>query len=79
MERGFLLRIQLMLKPLLGVAATGVAAVVIWKVLALVLLPMLGLAIGIVALVIKVFVILVLLVIAYWLYRRMARRDSEAV
>ena len=65
-----------MLKPLLGVAATGVAAVLAWKLLAIVLLPMIGLAIGLAALVIKVFVILFVLVIAYWLYRRTARSES---
>jgi hypothetical protein len=67
-----------MLKPLLGIAATGVAAVLVWKLLAIVLLPMLGLAIGLAALVIKVFVILSVLLIAYCLYRRMMRRDSMA-
>lgn len=68
-----------MIKPLLGVAATGVAAVVIWKLMAIVLLPMIGLAIGLVALVIKVFVILIVLLIAYWLYRRMVRQDSMVI
>jgi hypothetical protein len=67
-----------MLKPLLGIAATGVVAVLAWKLLLLVLLPMLGLAIGIVALVIKVFFILFVVMIAYWLYRRMMRRDAMA-
>ena len=43
----------------------------------LVLLPLLGLALGVVALVIKVFFILFVLMIAYWVYRRMTR-DSMA-
>lgn len=68
-----------MIKPLLAVAATGVAAVIIWKLLAIVLLPMIGLAIGLAALVIKVFVLLFVLLIAYWLYRRMVREDSVTV
>jgi hypothetical protein len=68
-----------MLKPLLGIAATGVVAVLAWKLMVLILLPMLGLAIGIVALVIKVFFILFVVMIAYWLYRRMMRRDSVTV
>lgn len=66
-----------MLKPLLAVAATGVVAVLAWKIMAIVVLPLLGLAIGLVALVIKVFVILFVLMIAYWIYRRMTR-DSMA-
>jgi len=68
-----------MLKPLLGIAATGVVAVLAWKLMVLILLPMLGLALGIVALVIKVFFILFVVMIAYWLYRRMMRRDSVTV
>ena len=67
-----------MLKPLLGIAATGVVAVLAWKLMILVLLPMLGLALGIAALVIKVFFMLFVLMIAYWIYRRMTRRDSMA-
>lgn len=67
-----------MLKPLLGVAATGVAAVLAWKLMALVMLPLLGLAIGFVALVIKVMVIFFVLLIAYWLYRLATRSESLA-
>ncbi|HEV8125916.1 MAG TPA: hypothetical protein VGP80_16840 [Gemmatimonadales bacterium] len=67
-----------MLKPLLGIAATGVVAVLAWKLMVLILLPMLGLALGIVAVVIKVFFILFVLMIAYWLYRRLMRRDAMA-
>ena len=54
-----------MLKPLLAVAATGVAAVLLVKLLAVFLLPVLGLAIGLVALVIKIFFVLILLMIAW--------------
>jgi hypothetical protein len=67
-----------MLKPLLGIAATGVVAVLAWKLMVLILLPMLGLALGIVAVVIKVFFILFVVMIAYWLYRRLMRRDAMA-
>ena len=67
-----------MLKPLLGIAATGVAAVVIWKILAVILLPMIGLAIGLAAFVIKMFVLLFVLLIAYWVYKRTMRKDSMA-
>jgi hypothetical protein len=46
--------------------------------MAIVMLPLLGLAIGFVALVIKVMVILFVLLIAYWLYRRATRSESMA-
>jgi hypothetical protein len=67
-----------MLKPLLAVAATGAAAVLAWKLMAIVMLPLLGLAIGFVALVIKMLVILIVLLIAYGLYRRASRSESPA-
>lgn len=67
-----------MLKPMLAIAATGIAAVLLWKVLAVFMLPLLGLAIGLVALVIKIVFVLVLLMIAYWIYRKSTRGDSMA-
>ena len=65
-----------MLKPLLGVAATGVAAVLAWKLLVIVMLPLVGLAIGVVAFMIKAAFLLLILLISYWVYRRMSRDDS---
>lgn len=67
-----------MLKPLLGVAATGVAAVLAWKIMALIMLPLLGLAIGFVALMIKLLVVFFVLLIAFWLFRRATRSESMA-
>jgi hypothetical protein len=67
-----------MLKPLLAVAATGAAAVLAWKIMALVMLPLLGLAIGFVALVIKLLVVFFILLIAFWLFRRASRSESMA-
>jgi hypothetical protein len=67
-----------MIKPLLGLAATGVVAVVAWKLMALVMLPLLGIAIGFVALMIKLMVVFFVLLIAYWLFRRATRPESVA-
>lgn len=67
-----------MLKPLLGVAATGVAAVLAWKLLVLVMLPLVGLAIGVVAFMIKAAFLLLALLIAFWVFRRARREDSAA-
>lgn len=67
-----------MLKPMLAIAATGIAAVLLWKVLAVFMLPLLGLAIGLVALLIKIVFVFVLLMIAYWIYRKSTRGDSMA-
>ena len=65
-----------MLKPLLAVAATGAAAVLAWKLLVIVMLPLVGLAIGIVAFMIKAAFILLILLVSYWVYRRMSRDES---
>lgn len=67
-----------MLKPLLAVTATGVAAVLAWKLLVIVMLPLLGLAIGVVAFMIKAAFILLILLIAYWIYRRTGSEGSAA-
>ena len=68
----------IMIKGLLGVAATGVVAVMAWKLMALVMLPLLGIAIGFVALMIKMMVVFFILLIAYWLFRRATRSESVA-
>ena len=65
-----------MLKPLLAVAATGAAAILAWKLLVIVMLPLVGLAIGVVAFMIKAAFILLILLISYWVYRRTNRDDS---
>ena len=65
-----------MLKPLLAVAATGAAAVLAWKLLVIVMLPLVGLAIGVVAFMIKAAFLLLILLISFWIYRRMTRDDS---
>lgn len=65
-----------MLKPLLAVAATGAAAVLAWKLLVIVMLPLVGLAIGVVAFMIKAAFLLLILLISFWIYRRMSRDDS---
>lgn len=67
-----------MFKGLLGIAATGVVAVVAWKLMALVMLPLLGIAIGFVALMIKLMVVFFVLLIAWWLFRRATRSESAA-
>jgi hypothetical protein len=43
-----------MLKPVLGVAATGLAAMILWKLLVLFLLPLFGIALAVVFTVLKI-------------------------
>ena len=67
-----------MFKGLLGLAATGVVAVIAWRLMALIMLPLLGIAIGFVALMIKMMVVFFVLLIAFWIFRRASRSESIA-
>lgn len=62
-----------MLKPVLGLAATGVIALLLWKVMAIFLLPLLGLAIGFVFLAIKIGFILGAVCLLIWVFKRLNR------
>jgi hypothetical protein len=64
------------MKALLGLAATGVVAVVLYKVMILFLLPLVGIAIGVALLVFKVIFILFALMIAVWVFKKLTRRES---
>ncbi|MFN0181895.1 MAG: hypothetical protein ACKVZ0_24095 [Gemmatimonadales bacterium] len=61
---------------MLGVAATGIVALLVWKALALFLLPFLGLAIGFLFVVVKIVFWGVIICLGIWIYRRMARRQE---
>jgi hypothetical protein len=63
-------------KPILGVAATGVVAVLLWKVLLILLFPLVGIAVGFLFLVAKIVFVGVMVCVAIWLYRRLARREE---
>jgi hypothetical protein len=65
------------LKPILGVAATGVVAFLVWKALFIVLFPLIGIAVGLVLLVAKVIFVCVMVCVAVWLFRRLARREEQ--
>jgi hypothetical protein len=65
-----------MLKPLSGLAAAGVAALVLYKLMVLLLLPLVGVAIGLAMLVVKALFILLMVILAIWVFRRMTRRES---
>ncbi len=66
-----------MLKPVVGLAAASLLGLVLWKLLALLLLPMLGVALAMLFTVIKFTVLAGLVLFAVWLFRRMARREAD--
>jgi len=54
-----------------------VVAVLLWKVLLLFLLPFLGIAVGFLFLVAKVVFVVVMVCVATWLFRRLARAEEK--
>jgi hypothetical protein len=56
-----------------------VVAVILWKVLLVFLLPLIGVAAGILFLVVKVGFFVVMICIAIWLFRRLARAEEKPV
>jgi len=64
------------LKPVFGVAATGVIAFLLWKVLLIFLLPIIGVAAGLLFLVVKIVFLSVMICVAIWLFRRLARSEA---
>jgi len=62
---------------MLGVAATGVAAVLLWKVLAVFLFPLIGIAVGLAFLVVKIVFFGVMICVAIWLFRRLAQSGEK--
>lgn len=67
-----------MLKPVLGLLATGAVAVLLWKLLVVTLLPLVGIAVGLVFLVVKLAFIACAVVFAIWLVRRLTRNQAGA-
>jgi hypothetical protein len=64
-----------MLKPVLGLAATGIVALILFKILALFLLPLIGITIGLVLIAIKVAFWVLVGMVAVWVFRRLTRRE----
>jgi formate/nitrite transporter FocA (FNT family) len=54
-----------------------VVAVLLWKVLLVVLLPLIGIAAGFLFLVAKVVFVGAMVCVAIWLFRRLARRADK--
>jgi hypothetical protein len=54
-----------------------VVAVLLWKILLVFLLPLIGIAAGILFLVAKVVFVVVMACVALWLFRRLARPEEK--
>lgn len=67
-----------MLKPVLGLAATGIVALILFKFVALLLLPLIGITIGIFLIAIKIAFWVGVAWFAIWLFRRLTRSPATA-
>ncbi len=64
-----------MLKPVLGLAATGIVALILFKLIALLLLPLIGITIGLALIAVKVAFWVLVGMFAVWVFRRLTRRE----
>ena len=67
-----------MLKPVLGLAATGIVALILFKIIALFLLPLIGITIGLVLIAIKVAFWVLVGMFAVWVFRRLTLREAAS-
>jgi hypothetical protein len=67
-----------MLKPVLGLAATGIVALLLFKVLAVFLLPLIGITIGLVLIATKVAFWVLVGMFAVWVFRRLTRHETTS-
>jgi hypothetical protein len=67
-----------MLKPALSLAATGVIALLLWKVLGLFLLPLVGVLIGFAFLALKIGLLVGAVCFLLWLFRRFNRHADAS-
>jgi hypothetical protein len=67
-----------MFKPVLGLAATGIVALLLFKVFALFLLPLIGITIGLVLIAIKVAFWVGVAMFAVWLFRKLTGQHQTA-
>jgi hypothetical protein len=65
-----------MLKPVLSLAATGIVALILFKLLALFLLPLIGITIGLAFIAIKVVFWVLVIMFAVWVFKRVTRSDT---
>jgi hypothetical protein len=66
------------LKPIATLAAVGFVGAIITKLLLLLLIPVFGTLIGFVALAIKIVLIVALVWLGFFVFRKLTERPSEA-
>ena len=67
-----------MLKPVFGLAVTGIAALLLWKLFAMFILPLFGIAIGVLLIGIKIAFWVLVFSFAWWVFKKMTRKEGMA-
>jgi hypothetical protein len=65
-----------MLKPMLAITTTGIVALLLWRALAVLLFPLVGIALGVVITILKVILLAGVVFLSIWLIRRLDRSTS---
>lgn len=68
---------SLVMKPVLSLAAAGVVALILWKALAVFLLPLIGVLIGVAFIAIKVVLLVAGICFVIWVFKRMSRSTAD--
>jgi len=63
-----------MLRPVFAVAATGVAGYLLWQLFLKVVAPVLGVLAGFLLVAVKVVFLVLLVLVAVWIFRRLSKR-----
>jgi hypothetical protein len=66
-----------MLRPILGLAAAGAISLLLWQLIGAILLPFLGLALGVLVTILKFVLIFSLVMFVIWLLRRNCRSTVQ--
>lgn len=66
------------MKPMFGLAAGGLIALLLWKVMVMFLLPLIGVAFGFLFLAIKIGFIVGAILLALWIFKRMNRSTAAS-
>lgn len=59
-----------MMRPLVGLATAGIVGIALWKILSILLLPIVGVLFGLLITLFKVGMLVALVMLAVWLFRR---------
>ncbi|NIM52484.1 MAG: hypothetical protein GTN62_14230 [Gemmatimonadales bacterium] len=63
-----------MVRPLLALAAVGTLGYIVWQLIWRLLLPVIGTLVGFLLVAIKILFFILLLLVAYWIFKRLTKQ-----